>query len=472
MASQEKAFSIEKMPTLHESVQRDQIFDFFRKCLPKSFSREKVNKIVDSQIALAHSSNWQRSKLRLHKTMEGYVHGRYAKDATALFDQPTDGRADNVHNFLQTEARGKSYSRSELWSLIAERFPGRNTLTLYNRAISKDSNMMKLDRVTKRWHWAFDAAPKLEDVPPDTDDGSKYAERLKLYGTMPRLKNQTGEAYVREESEVLKFMAEKSGNSNLDWLEAEFNRLSYAWINSLTGEKDSERDIARANRIYDRGTKEWLGPLTYREELKQTDDVCDDAKKVIEVDEADEPEADTAWMQEGYDYLVRNEDTWEYAIGLPGRRRVLDPDAISRIENLGIYDEKDAHQLITKILKEYAVSGIKVEAFVKNAVELAILKWVNGGDDLEGYQTYRSRTTREKYGWPSRLPSEFDLKLVFQRMVPSSSLVPFADRAKEFVSMYLVQLNGSGITEKLLVKEAWKRKGIVKREDGMFRIAA
>jgi len=57
-------------------------------------------------------------------------------------------------------------------------------------------------------------------------------------------------------------------------------------------------------------------------------------------------------------------------------------------------------------------------------------------------------------------------------MVPSSSLVPFADRAKEFVSMYLVQLNGSGITEKLLVKEAWKRKGIVKREDGMFRIAA
>jgi hypothetical protein len=471
IASQEKAFSLEKTPNLHRVAQRKEIVSFARKCLPKSRSFQKVNQFVDGQIRLLDSSEWKRSVYRKHQTMEGYIHGREAKDATALFDRPTDGGADNLHNFLQTETRGKSYTSEELKALIAGRFPDRNLETQYKRATDPSSNMMKWHKAVKRWQWAFDDASKLEDLEPDLENGSKHAERLKLYGDMPRRKHKPGDKYSAEASEVLQYIGQRSGETDFAKLAAEYNNIPRAWINSKTGERDSDRNIARANMIYDRATGETMGPLTYREELKQPDDVCDDAprKVVEEVEEAEEPEADRSWIQEGYDYFVEGPNDDDYAIGSPGRRRVLDPDAITRIEELGTYDEKDAHKEITKILKEYAVSGIKVEAFVKNAIELCILKWVNG-DDLEGYQTYRSSKTREKYGWPDKLSGEVGPELVFQGMAPSSSIDPFTDRAQEFIDMYRLQLDGN-VFAKNIVRDAWKEKLIVKIDD-IYQLAA
>ncbi len=384
IVSQERAFTLYKTPNLHRVAQRKEIVSFARKCLAKSWSLQKVNQFVDGQLRLLDSSQWKRSVYRKHATMEGYIHGKEAKDATALFDRPTDGGADNLHNFLQTETRGKSYSRSELWSLIAGRFPERNTLTLYNRAISKDSNMMRLDRVTKRWHWAFDDAPKLEDVEPDLENGSKYSERLKLFGTMPRLKHKPGDVYSAEASEVLQYICQQSGETDFAKLGAEYNQMPKAWIDSTAGKRDLDSKIARANLIYDRATGETMGPLTYREELKQLDDVSDDAPKKVEEAEEPEEEADKSWMQEGYDYLVEGPDNDDYAIGSPGRRRILDPDAIGRIEWFRRLSRRDAFEGITKILKEHAVSSIKIEAFVKNAIELGILIQYALDEDLEG----------------------------------------------------------------------------------------
>src|SRR5690349_305442 len=118
IASQEKAFTLYKTPNLHRVVQRKEIVSFARKCLPKSWSLQNVNQFVDGQLRLLDSSEWKRSVYRKHQAMEGYIHGREAKDATALFDRPTDGGADNLHNFLQTETRGKSYTSDELKALI------------------------------------------------------------------------------------------------------------------------------------------------------------------------------------------------------------------------------------------------------------------------------------------------------------------------------------------------------------------
>jgi hypothetical protein len=103
MISQEKAFTLDKTPNFHRVAQRKELIAFFRKCLPKKLNLQQINQILDAQLALLDSSQWRRSFLRKHETMSGYVHGRFAKDATALFNQPTDGAADNLHNFLHTE---------------------------------------------------------------------------------------------------------------------------------------------------------------------------------------------------------------------------------------------------------------------------------------------------------------------------------------------------------------------------------
>jgi hypothetical protein len=107
-ASEEKAFTLDKTPNLHRVAQRKDLLAYFRKCLGRSYSIQKVNQILDSQLRLLDSSQWRRSFLRKHETMDGYVHGRFAKDATALFDKPTDDGKHNLHNFLQTETRGKA----------------------------------------------------------------------------------------------------------------------------------------------------------------------------------------------------------------------------------------------------------------------------------------------------------------------------------------------------------------------------
>jgi hypothetical protein len=414
-----------------------------------------------------------RSLLRKHKTMDGYVHGRFAKHATALFDKPTDGGKDNLHNFLQAETRDKSYTTAELKELIAGRFPNRNIETQYKRATDKNSNMMEWHRSDKRWRWRFDSAPKLEDLEICTDDGSKYAERLNLYGYMPRCKHKPGDVFLAEASEVLRYMSRQSGETDLEKLQAEYNRIPKAWIDSVKEQKDSDRDIARANLIHDRGTGETIGPLTYRDEMKskQSEDVCDDASTVKEVEDPEEDEeASTEWIQEGFDYLVEGPDEDEFAIGQPGRRKLLDPDAISRIESMPKLRPKDAREWITDILKEHCVRSVQIESFIKNAVERGVIVQYVFGEEIEGSKHKSDRDKREKYGWPEKLPGDLDVKLVFQGMTPSSSKEPFLQRAEQFVDMYRWQLDPE-VTAKAIANHAFKLGVIVLIKD-VWQIAA
>jgi hypothetical protein len=72
---------------------------------------------------------------------------------------------------------------------------------------------------------------------------------------MPRgLKHKPGERYVAGDSQVLKWMAEKSGITDLDWLEAEFSRVR---------KFGTSPDDPKAVIIYDPKTAETIGILTY-----------------------------------------------------------------------------------------------------------------------------------------------------------------------------------------------------------------
>jgi hypothetical protein len=152
---------------------------------------------------------------------------------------------------------------------------------------------------------------------------------------------------------------------------------------------------------------------------------------------------------------------------------LLDPDAIERIEWLPRLRRKDAHEEITKILKEHAISSIKIEAFVKNAIELNILVEYYG--DLEGCENFnsglraRSQETRKKYGWPERL-TDFEpeslFKLAFRGMPPSSKEEAI-QRARDFLNAFSGQITD---TDKDFAHAAFILRIIVKEGD-LFRAA-
>jgi hypothetical protein len=240
--------------------------------------------------------------------------------------------------------REKSYTSDELKALIARGFPDRNIETQYKRAVAKDSNMMKWDKAVKRWVWAFDPEPKFKDLELSTDDGSKYAERLRLYGLMPRLKHKPGDKYVAAESEVLKFMSQQSGVTDFSELSAEYNRIPRAWIDSDKDERDSDSKIARANLIHDRATGETMGLLTYREELKsKAEDVCDDVATAGVVKKAEQSATD--WQGDYLQYRL-NEDTDEYEFRI-GKHEVSE-SIWRRIKRMPKQSRKEAGKWLQK----------------------------------------------------------------------------------------------------------------------------
>jgi hypothetical protein len=104
-------------------------------------------------------------------------------------------------------------------------------------------------------------SPTPAEFKADLDAGNR-GERLRLYGLMPRLVRKPGEQYSAETDQVLQFMSERSGETDLDKLGKELNRFDRANTN------DSARKIGKAILLYDPATRENLGFLTYQAEQK------------------------------------------------------------------------------------------------------------------------------------------------------------------------------------------------------------
>jgi len=424
MASREKAFHLNRMPTLFE---RDQIVEFYQKCLGKGTDRKRASQILTRHQNASRNNKGYRSPIV--QNPDGSWRGTWTEKPTAMLNLPTDGGAENLHNVLQEAMKGRSFSTEELKALIAEKFPDRNLKTQYDRAIDKANHIARWSKATKRWYWWNEVPADLSNFPPDLNDGSKYSERLRLFGDMPRRKHKPEEEFSAETSEVFKWMIERSGLS-LAEVTAEWKRLPYSWIDSVKKEKDSEDNLAKANRIFDRGTGEWLGPLTYRAELAAPNrEQSDDNPSRVDPEEEKDPE-----LEEEKGYLYRKDDEW--LVGTRGK--LIRLDTLSDIEAM----ERMTPNKAAKWIKERLDFSVDMGRFIESLIDHDILCRDYDGN-LEGTTARMDRKAvemRQRYDWPERLNGDFELKLVFKNLYAGSKL-EVLKRAEEFVKMYWSDLN-------------------------------
>jgi hypothetical protein len=115
---------------------------------------------------------------------------------------------------------------------------------------------------------------------------------MRLYGDMPRLQHVPGEDFDPEQSQVFKFMLERSGNTDLDWAQAEYYRVKVFGMSP---------DRPRAILIYDPKTCETLGKITWDREAKKAKQSAKDNEDAAPID-YELIEA----LLERYDDLLRN----------------------------------------------------------------------------------------------------------------------------------------------------------------------
>ena len=450
MGRKYKAYTVEYMPNL---VSREDQLDFFQKVY--GCNQERANRLLHIEEEILKRDP-KRSRLRRDKDT-GALRGRNTRTGEAIFGKPTEGGKDNLRNFLTTSIGERYLTTSEVEVLLESKYGEDEVETKFKRARDKKRQILDWHLAVRRWSkWGM-PTPDPADFELAIEEG-KYAERLGMYGFMPRgLKHKPGEKYVPEESQVLQWMGKQSGETDFAKIYAEYNRLPWAWINSETDEKDSDYRLAKAIRVYDRGTGETIGILTYREEVKAKEEQSKEEPQASEEVEG---------SQTGDRYLVNdiNFDTW---IGTPGKRKRLDEKTHDRIVDMLRMSKRRAAAWI----KEQFTS-VKIDRFIEDAIsdEVKLLHEHDNGD-LEGIVSFderehdrielekeeREREQRKAeeeaqqkkkenppHGWPKpeELPSNLTQKIVFQNMPEGSSRDSYERRANEFLSFYKDKWDG------------------------------
>jgi len=197
-------------------------------------------------------------------------------------------------------------SGAEIRALFVSLFGETDAENKFNQARNPKRNMLKFDKKTRLWHWWTTQPPDQKDFGPDTACTKKRAEYIRVYGSMPRgKKNKPGDKYVAEDSQVLKWMGEQSGSTDLKWLEAERDRAFKA--GALKFDKD---------------TGETVGILTYQAEQKANQK----AESVAKPETKGKPFVFTEDMKQTITGLGprSNEDVWEVTVA---KICGLDPDS-------------------------------------------------------------------------------------------------------------------------------------------------
>jgi hypothetical protein len=256
MARKHKAYTVEYMP---EYTSSDDMIAHFQKC-HRNCTQERANRLLHNEQQLFLRDR-ERSRL-WHNEERGSWKGRNTRAATALLGMPSEGGKDNLRNFLTSSINDRYLTTAEVEELIESKYGADKVDSKFKRARDTHRQILQFHRSVRRWSAWGKPEPDSADFGPETA-GGKYGDRVQLYGLMPRgLKHKPGEEYVAEDSQVLKWMGERSGDTDIKSLEAEFHRLPKA------NAKDTAEKIAKAVLIHDKETRETIGILTYRAELK------------------------------------------------------------------------------------------------------------------------------------------------------------------------------------------------------------
>ncbi len=309
----------------------------------------------------AYFSNPQESRIKYNKGSNTWS-GPEPFPAFEKLGLRRPGANPNSLRYTLDRHIGDRYlTRSEVCAILEMEYGEALVESKFKQARNK--GILQQDKPTRRWHLWCTTPPNSKDFGLGTGD-MKRDEYVRLYGLMPRgLKHKPGEAYVAGDSQVLKWMGEKSGNSDLDFLEADLHK-------------------ARRYRavVFDNETDETLGILTYLAEAKS--DKAEQEDYTISNDEVEEAQASNR-------YLFWNDNKNCFVVG--SKRKELRDKAVERIE----WMERTSQKKAAKWISEQIPFTIEAHRFIEEAIDQEILFEHDNGD-LEGFSKAEYRTDKEE----------------------------------------------------------------------------
>jgi hypothetical protein len=304
--------------------------------------------------------------------------------------------------------------------------------------------------------------PNPETFGPETGD-SKRAEYVRLYGSMPRgLKHKPGEEYARESSQVLKWMGERSGNTDLAALELELTKARrYGAVK------------------FDDRTGETIGILTYRAE--QTAAEAKQADPSAEVSQEDGPQSESGYLH--------YEEPWTFWIGPPGKRKEIASKIMELIAEMPRMQPRKAASWIKDKFTFDVNAGRLIDEFKRFKIgdEVTAILVEHSDGDLEGFALVEAREEERKekeqreleqrrereaqeaakppHGWPEKLDgSSVGPELIFRGIGVAKSLEQFEKRVREFIDRFKVDL---GLTPEQIVGECVASGAITTARDSV-----
>jgi hypothetical protein len=244
-----KRYNIEYMPNLDEFGMNK----FFENACNADPS--KAAYLANAERTLFYSN--PRKARVVYDSLTKRWHGRKARALReALGLRRVGAKAGSVRDVLRDVlGEEKSYWKHDLIATISEALKcDLETAESKWFQQGKARRALVCDRVTTgTWRFYTAPLPDASDFPPE-DGTSRFSFYLRVYGNMPAwLKHQPGEVYKAQDSQVLKWMSEKSGSADFKWLEKEFDRVR---------RYGRSADEPKAVFIYDANEQGWCGRLS------------------------------------------------------------------------------------------------------------------------------------------------------------------------------------------------------------------
>ena len=157
-------------------------------------------------------------------------HGRKAAPKRQSLGLPREGRTPglDLRDKLEPVLGTGHYGKAELLARIQAGLNCSDSEALSKFKQAHYKKIIKYDEPSATWRYCKNLVP-LSQTPGFVPDEASSPVRLdhyrKIYGDMPRLRHKVGEEYDPATSQVLAYICEVSGNSDLEWAESEFARI-------------------------------------------------------------------------------------------------------------------------------------------------------------------------------------------------------------------------------------------------------
>jgi hypothetical protein len=443
---------IEYMPNY---TSQEDIIDFFQKAI--CCDRKKASSLV-FQEQNQYYTNPERARIYCDQLTNAW-HGRKIKAGREMFGLRRKGDNPNSLRNKLNALGDRSYTSTEIRAAI-QNLTGCKESEIESKATqARIKKIIVRCPVTNTWRRKGAPLPDPSEYGPGNGE-SKQAHYVRLYGQMPRLSHKPFADYSAKDSEVIAYILAQSGNTDLEWSEAEFNRVK---------RYGTSPDDKKAVMIYDGGDGKWLGVLTYTCENANT--TKEQKGKAAAATSEDDPIRDGDEILYAYIYDDSGNEIERYFLGKPGNRQEISPAAYSKIRRMPVQKNRlaaakwlqntvgrafpaalllqqdiDERVYIPPLFEEY--SDLEIQGYqIKEEYdrELAEAKKQRQERDTEDKQRQnaemvaRDEERTKRWGQKGQFTGELKPEDIFYGMKKGRSLRDFEARAKEYLEYHAIK---------------------------------